>query len=145
MDAGEGEDDEEDEHIIVTMLRSMNSKKPEAGQLSDMNHEVDIEKIRSDVKLEYFKEIQSKIDEKLEVEWQARHARFDRIFNKIIAKKLMLDRENAYVKKIEEAVKQQEERLKNPFYTTLKAQKEERDKFIDFYSSGMIMGPQSQE
>ena len=30
--------------------------------------------------------------------------------------------------------------MKNPFYVTLKAQKEERDKFIDFYASGAILG-----
>ena len=30
--------------------------------------------------------------------------------------------------------------MKNPFYQTLKAQKEERDKFIDFYSSGVLFG-----
>jgi len=34
----------------------------------------------------------------------------------------------------------EEERLNNPFYMTLKAQKEERDKFIDFYQSGMLLG-----
>ena len=33
MDTASGEEDEEDEHIIVTMLKSMNSKKLEAGQL----------------------------------------------------------------------------------------------------------------
>ena len=37
-----------------------------------------------------------------------------------------------------------EERLKNPFYMTLKLQKEERDKFIDFYQSGSLLAlPQS--
>ena len=51
------EEDEEDEHIIVTMLKSMNSRKLEAGQLNDMNLDVDIEKIRQEIKLEYFKEI----------------------------------------------------------------------------------------
>ena len=40
------DDDDEDEHIIVTMLRSMNSKKLEAGQLKDMKLEVDVEKLR---------------------------------------------------------------------------------------------------
>ena len=34
----------------------------------------------------------------------------------------------------------QEEKMKNPFYQTLNAQKEERDKFIDFYSSGVLFG-----
>ena len=34
--------------------------------------------------------------------------------------------------------------MKNPFYTTLKAQKEERDKFIDFYQSGLLVGSQAQ-
>ena len=59
-DEGEVDDDledEEDEHIIVTMLRSMNSKKLEAGQLKDMKLEVDIEKLRQEIKLFKFKEI----------------------------------------------------------------------------------------
>lgn len=30
--------------------------------------------------------------------------------------------------------------MKNPFYMTLKAQKEERDKFIDFYQTGVLLG-----
>ena len=51
------DDDVEDEQIIVTMLKSMNSKKPETGQLTHMSLEVDIEKIRQDVKLQFFKEI----------------------------------------------------------------------------------------
>ena len=42
--------------------------------------------------------------------------------------------------KMEAMVRVQEERMKNPFYTTLKAQKEERDKFVDFYSSGILLG-----
>ena len=33
----------------------------------------------------------------------------------------MLDQENSLVKKMEEVVKQEEERMKNPFYMTLKA------------------------
>ena len=41
---------------------------------------------------------------------------------------------------MEEIVKQEEEKMNNPFYITLKAQKEERDKFIDFYSSGVLLG-----
>ena len=57
MDAASGEEDEEDEHVIVTMLKSMNSKKLEAGQLKEMNLEVDIEKIRTEIKLEFFKGI----------------------------------------------------------------------------------------
>ena len=40
------EEDEDDEHIIVTMLRSMNSKKLETRQLKEMKLEVDVEKIR---------------------------------------------------------------------------------------------------
>ena len=34
---------------------------------------------------------------------------------------------------MEEQVKREEERMKNPFYMTLRAQKEERDRFIDLY------------
>ena len=42
---------------------------------------------------------------------------------------------------MEEQQKINEERSKNPFYMTLKAQKEERDKFIDFYmSNGNLLG-----
>ena len=37
-------------------------------------------------------------------------------------------------------MRSREERLKNPFYLTLKAQKEERDKFIDFYTNGVLFG-----
>ena len=70
--------------------------------------------------------------------------KFDRLFNKIIAKKLRLDTENALLNKLEEQVRINEERLKNPFYMTLKLQKEERDKFIDFYQSGSLLAlPQS--
>ena len=62
MESGEdGEDDEydedDDEHIIVTMLRSMNSKKLETRQLKDMKLDIDIEKIRSEIKIEFFKAI----------------------------------------------------------------------------------------
>ena len=64
------DDEDDDEHIIVTMLKSMNSKKLETHQLKDMKLEVDIEKIRTEVKLEFFKEIQNKIDIKIESEWQ---------------------------------------------------------------------------
>ena len=42
-------------------------------------------------------------------------------------------------------MQQHEERLKNPFYMTLKAQKEERDKFIDYYTSGVLLGLPSVE
>ena len=91
MDAASGEEDEEDEHVIVTMLKSMNSKKLEAGQLKEMNLEVDIEKIRTEIKLEFFKGIQKNMDDRIENEWQARQVKFDRLFNKIIAKKLRLD------------------------------------------------------
>ncbi len=48
-------------------------------------------------------------------------ARFDRLFNKIIAKKLKLDTDNALVIKMEEQAKINEERSKNPFYMTLKS------------------------
>jgi hypothetical protein len=53
----EDDSEDEDENIIVTMLKSMNSKKLETYQLKDMKLEVDIEKIRSEVKLDFFKEI----------------------------------------------------------------------------------------
>lgn len=84
------------------------------------------------------------MDERLEEEWRHRLAKFDRLFNKIIAKKLRVDTENALLNKLEEQVRINEERLKNPFYMTLKLQKEERDKFIDFYQSGSLLAlPQS--
>ncbi len=38
----------------------------------------------------------------MESEWQIKVARFDRLFNKIIAKKLKLDTDNALVIKMEE-------------------------------------------
>lgn len=50
-------DEDDDEHIIVTMLKSMNSKKLECRQLKDMKLEIDIEKIRSEMKMEYFRTI----------------------------------------------------------------------------------------
>ena len=40
------------------MLKSMNSRKLETGQLKDMKLEVDIEKIRKEIKLEFFKDLQ---------------------------------------------------------------------------------------
>ena len=86
-----------------------------------MKLEVDIEKIRTEIKLEFFKEIQRKMDFKIESEWRQRLVKFDRIFNKIVAKKLKLDEENALVKRLEEQARINEERLKNPFYMTLKA------------------------
>ena len=55
-------DEDDDEHIIVTMLKSMNSKKLECRQLKDMKLEIDIEKIRSEMKMEYFRTIQQKFD-----------------------------------------------------------------------------------
>ena len=77
------------------MLRSMNSKKLETCQLKEMKLEIDIEKIRNEVKLEYFKELQKRYDTKIENEWRSRLVRFDIIFNKIIAKKILLDEQNA--------------------------------------------------
>lgn len=77
------------------MLRSMNSKKLETCQLKEMKLEIDIEKIRNDIKLEYFKELQKRYDTKIENEWRSRLVRFDVIFNKIIAKKILLDEQNA--------------------------------------------------
>jgi hypothetical protein len=118
----------------------MNSRKLETCQLKDMKLEVDVEKIRSEIKLEYFKEIQKKFDTKLEKQWIKRLAKFDRLFNKIIAKKVRLDEENAEARKLEEQAKIHEERLNNPFYMTLKSQKEEREKFISFYENGMLLG-----
>ena len=105
-----------------------------------MKLEVDVEKIRQEVKLEFYKELQKKFDMKVETRWRQRLVKFDRLFNKIIAKQLQLDDQNAYVKKLEKQQLLNEERMKNPFYVTLKAQKEERDKFIDFYASGAILG-----
>lgn len=55
-DEDESEEDE-DKEIIITMMKSMNSKKLETYQLRDMQNEIDIEKIRTDVKLEFFKRI----------------------------------------------------------------------------------------
>lgn len=52
------DDEDDDEHIIVTMLKSMNSKKLETCQLKDMKLEIDIEKIRQEIKLEFFRKIQ---------------------------------------------------------------------------------------
>lgn len=83
------------------------------------------------------------MDLKIETEWQQRMIRFDRLFNKIVAKKLELDAANELVIKLEERAKINEERMKNPFYVTLKAQKEERDKFIDFYQNGLLFGNQT--
>ena len=113
----------------------MNSKKLETCQLKEMKLEVDIEKIRNEVKLEYFKEIQKTFDLKVEAEWNAKLIKFNRLFNKIVAKKLRLEQENALEIKMDENAKAHEERMKNPFYVTLKAQKEEREKFIDFYAT----------
>ena len=139
-DHDDDDEEDDDELIIVTMLRSMNSKKLETCQLKEMKLEIDIEKIRNDIKLEYFKELQKRYDTKIENEWRSRLVRFDIIFNKIIAKKILLDEQNAQIKKFEDQIKAHEERLKNPFYMTLKAQKEERDKFIDFYTNGVLLG-----
>lgn len=51
------DEEEEDEHVIVTMLKSMNTRKLEAGQLKEMNLETNVEKLRQEIKLEYFKQI----------------------------------------------------------------------------------------
>ena len=70
MDTTGDEEEDEDEHIIVTMLKSMNSKKLETRQLKDMKLEVDIEKIRNEVKMEFFKAVQEKFDIKVETQWR---------------------------------------------------------------------------
>ena len=139
-DIDDADDEDDEELIIVTMLRSMNSKKLETCQLKEMKLEIDIDKVRNEIRLEYFKEIQQKHDLKVEAEWRCRLEKFDRIFNKIIAKQLMMAEENALMRKLEDQVRSREEKLKNPFYLTLKAQKEERDKFIDFYTNGVLFG-----
>ena len=70
MDTTDNEEEDEDEHIIVTMLKSMNSKKLETRQLKDMKLEVDIEKIRNEIKMEFFKAVQEKFDIKVETQWR---------------------------------------------------------------------------
>ena len=70
MDTTGDEEEDEDEHIIVTMLKSMNSKKLETRQLKDMKLEVDIEKIRNEIKMEFFKAVQEKFDIKVETQWR---------------------------------------------------------------------------
>jgi len=77
----EADEDDDEELIIVTMLRSMNSKKLETCQLKEMKLEIDIDKVRNEIRLEYFKEIQKKYDIKIETEWRRRLVKFDRIFN----------------------------------------------------------------
>ena len=70
-----------------------------------MKLEVDIEKLRSEIKLEFFKGVQAEMDERLEDEWRHRLAEFDRLFNKIIKKKLKEDLENAQKIKEDEKIK----------------------------------------
>lgn len=67
-------------------------------------------------------------------------AKFDRLFNKIIAKKLQMEQENAFINRLEEQQRIEEERQANPYYMALKALQDERDKFIDFYQSGLMLG-----
>lgn len=67
-----------------------------------MKLEIDIDKVRNEIRLEYFKEIQQKHDLKVEAEWRCRLEKFDRIFNKIIAKQLMMAEENALMRKLED-------------------------------------------
>ena len=57
VDIEDADDEDDEELIIVTMLRSMNSKKLETCQLKEMKLEIDIDKVRNEIRLEYFKEI----------------------------------------------------------------------------------------
>ena len=102
IDIEDADDEDDEELIIVTMLRSMNSKKLETCQLKEMKLEIDIDKVRNEIRLENFKEIQKKYDLKIEAEWRSRLQKFDRIFNKIIAKQMVMAEENALVRKFED-------------------------------------------
>lgn len=63
------------------MLRRMNLKKLETWKL-----DIDIDKLRVDLRREYLQELQTKYDIKVENQWRRALVKFDRIFDKIIAK-----------------------------------------------------------
>lgn len=60
------------------------------------------------------------------------------MLDKIIQKKLQLEQDFKLERTMAEKDKLQREQLANPFYTTLKAQKEERDQFMKMYNLGQI-------
>ena len=61
-----------------------------------MNPRVDIDEVRTEVRLEYFKKIQRRLDSQMDIEQQKRIAKFDNFFNKIIEKKMNRDEESIF-------------------------------------------------
>ena len=92
-----------------------------------MKPRIDIDEVRTEVRLEFFKKIQRRIDSQMDIEQQKRIAKFDNIFNMIIEKKINRDEESIFAQRIKET---NAERM-NPFYITLQAQKEDREKYMN--------------
>ena len=61
-----------------------------------MKPRVDIDEIRTEVRLEFFKKIQRRIDSQMDIEQQKRIAKFDKIFNMIIDKQMNRDEESIF-------------------------------------------------
>lgn len=92
-----------------------------------MKPRVDIDEVRTEVRLEFFKKIQRRIDSQMDIEQQKRIAKFDEIFNMIVEKKINRDEESLFAQRMKEA----NAKRMNPFYITLQAQKEDREKYMD--------------
>ena len=61
-----------------------------------MKPRVDIDEVRTEVRLEFFKKIQRRLDSQMDIEQQKRIAKFDNFFNKIIEKKMNRDEESIF-------------------------------------------------
>ena len=119
--------EEEDEPTIIKMLESMLPRKLLLSELLTMNNEVSIEDLKSEIKSWLFKDRAQRTQKILDDEWEKRAERLDKLLDKIIQKKLRHEQENQLEITMAERDKLQKEQLANPFYTTLKAQKEERE------------------
>ena len=138
QDSAEEVFEEEDEPTIIKMLESMLPRKLLLSELLAMNNEVSIEDLKSEIKSWFFKDRALKTQKILDIEWEKRAERLDSLLDKIIKKKLQHEQENRLEITLAEKDKLEREQLANPFYTTLKAQKEERDQFMKLYNLGEI-------
>ena len=131
-------EEDEDEPTIIKMLESMLPRKLLLSELEAFSNEVSAEELKAEIKNRVLKEVAAKQQRELDDEWATRAVKLDKLLDKIIEKKLQLEAEFAEQKAYESQARQEEEQMQNPFYATLRAQKEERDQFMRLYSSGLI-------
>lgn len=74
----------------------------------------------------------------MEADWVDVRTKLEHLVNKIVDAKKDYEQENALALQVEKEGVIEAERMQNPLYVTLKAQKDERDHFMHLYNSGLL-------